>query len=208
VRLRIHLRNSFRRAARYVWREERAAQLAEFAISLPLLVLFVVGIFDFSAAYTLKQKLTNLAGAAARLAAADPSNDLIAPSSAQPSSVIDSFDLIKNYFTANKMNDCGITSTGSPTVLTWTFTANSNGCPAAGLTIIINRGYYFPAQAAANPAANCASQNLGGQTAVIATCVSISYAYPWKFGNVASLLGSTPILPARITASAIAMNER
>jgi Flp pilus assembly protein TadG len=208
VRLRTHLRNSFRRAAQCAWREDRAAQLAEFAISLPLLVLFVVGIFDFSSAYTLKQKLTNVAGGAARLAAADPANDLIAPTTALPTSVIDAFDLVHNYLLANKMNDCGITATGTPTVLTWTFTANANGCPPAGLTIVVNRGYYFPAQAATTPAANCVSQAAGGQTAVIATCVSISYAYPWKFGNVASLLGSGPILPARITASAIAMNER
>jgi len=33
----------------------------EFALSLPLLVFFVIGIFDFSSAISLKQKLTNAA---------------------------------------------------------------------------------------------------------------------------------------------------
>ena len=58
------------------WRDDQAAQLVEFAVSLPLLVLFVVGIFDFSNAFTLKQKLTNVARDAARAAAAEPSSDL------------------------------------------------------------------------------------------------------------------------------------
>ena len=49
----------------------------EFAVALPLQVVFVVGIFDFSGAFTLKQKLTNVARDAARAAAAAPSNDLV-----------------------------------------------------------------------------------------------------------------------------------
>ncbi|MGO9170095.1 MAG: TadE/TadG family type IV pilus assembly protein, partial [Candidatus Sulfotelmatobacter sp.] len=57
-------------------RNDCATQIAEFAVSLPLLVLFVVGIFDFSGAVTLKQKLTNAAREGARVAAADPANDL------------------------------------------------------------------------------------------------------------------------------------
>jgi hypothetical protein len=56
--------------------DDRASQIVEFAVSLPLLVLFVVGIFDFSSAITLKQKLTNAAREGARVAAADPANDL------------------------------------------------------------------------------------------------------------------------------------
>ncbi|MFZ0759119.1 MAG: TadE family protein, partial [Candidatus Sulfotelmatobacter sp.] len=67
------------RAAVVLWRgttDDRAAQIVEFALSLPLLVVFVVGIFDFSGALTLKQKLTNAAREGARVAAADPANDL------------------------------------------------------------------------------------------------------------------------------------
>jgi Flp pilus assembly protein TadG len=185
-------------------RQDRAAQLAEFAITLPLLMVFVVGIFDFSGAYTLKQKLTNVAASAARTAAADPASDLLSPSSSEPASVIDAFDLIHNYLVANKLSDCGITLSGIPTGLTWTFSASSGGC---GLTIIINRGFYFPAAAATTPAANCVSTNPAGQTAVIGTCVSIAYAYQWKFGRTASLLGFTDVLPSPLTATAVAMNE-
>ena len=50
-------------------REQDGAELVEFAISLPLLVVFVVGIYDFGAAFTLKQKLGNITLEAARIAA-------------------------------------------------------------------------------------------------------------------------------------------
>jgi Flp pilus assembly protein TadG len=193
--------------AEFRCRETDASQLVEFAVALPLLVIFVVGIFDFSGAYTLKQKLTNVAASAARTAAGDPASDLQSPSTALPASVIDTFDLIHNYFLANNLNACGITSSGTSSGLTWTFTASGNGCPTGGLTIVINRGYYFPAAAATTPSANCAAVNPGSQTAIIGTCVSITYGYQWSFGRAASLWGLSPVLPATITASAVAMNE-
>jgi Flp pilus assembly protein TadG len=191
--------------ANSAWREDRAAQLVEFAVALPLLVLFVVGIFDFSSAFTLKQKLTNVARDAARAAAADPANDL---QSAAPASVLDAFQDIDNYLVANRINDCGISgsSPGSTGPLTWTYTATT-GCPPGGLVIIINRGDYFPSSSATLPSGNCTPQNAGAGTAVISTCVSIQYGYAWRFGRVASLLGATSTLPNAITVTAVAMNE-
>jgi len=207
-----HLRTWLRRVARGAWREDRAAQIVEFAVSLPLLVVFVVGIFDFSNAFTLKQKLTNAVRDGARVAAADPASDLSSPISA-PTSVIDAFQVVDNYLVANNINDCGIGSSSThgtvPTTtsgLTWTYTGTTS-CPPGGLTILINRGYYFPTTGATLPSVTCTSQNPGGQTAVIGTCVSIQYAYPWRFGKVASLLGSAASLPTQITAAAVAMNE-
>ncbi|HEX4785717.1 MAG TPA: TadE/TadG family type IV pilus assembly protein [Candidatus Sulfotelmatobacter sp.] len=196
-----------------LWRSLRhddcGAQLVEFAVTLPLLVVFVVGIFDFSGAFTLKQKLTNVARDAARAAAAEPTTDL---SAAVPVSVNDAFWMVDSYLQANRINDCGI----DPTTVVqarpkWTYSAagnGTNGCPTAGLTITINRGYYFPATAGRQPAGvNCVAQSAAGQTAVIATCVSIQYGYQWKFGQAASLLGRTQLLPNTITATAVAMNE-
>ena len=192
-------------------RNDRGAQLVEFAVALPLLESFVVGIFDFSNAFTFKQKLTNIARDAARVAAADPAGDLRAPSTSAPASVIDAFQVIDAYLVANKINDCGITLSGAPSNLTWTSTANGNGCATGGLTIVINRGYYFsPGSAAQIANVNCATQPLTGgssQTAIIGTCVSISYAYQWRFGKIASVLGSTMSLPMAITVASVAMNE-
>jgi len=185
--------------------EDRAAQLVEFAVALPLLVVFVVGIFDFSSAFTLKQRLTNLARDAARAAAADPSSDV--ETGATPISVMDAFYLVDNYLRANSINDCGVTGTPTGAGMTWTFTANGNGCPTAGLTILVNRGYYFPATGAITPAISCAPISPSGGAAVIGTCVSIQYPYPWRFGRAANLLGSNFNLPTQISAVAIALNE-
>ncbi len=191
--------------ANHAWRGDRGAQLVEFAVTLPLMMVFVVGIFDFSGAFTLKQKLTNIARDAARAAAAEPASDL---GNTLPVSVSDTFLAVKNYLATNNINDCGITATGSPTGLTWTFTANGNGCASSGLILTINRGYYFPQTGATLPSVGCTSQAPGGgQTAVIGTCVSIQYPYPWRFGRVANLLGSAVALPTEISATAVAMNE-
>ncbi len=184
------------------WRDDRGAQLVEFAVTLPLMMVFVVGIFDFSGAFTLKQKLTNAARDAARAAAAEPVSDL---GRTLPMSVNDAFLAAKNYLAANQINDCGITATGSPSGLTWTFTASGSGC---SLTFTINRGYYFPQNSTTLPSVACTSQAPGGgQTAVVGTCVSIQYQYPWRFGRVASLLGSAAALPTLISGTAVALNE-
>lgn len=191
------------------WLDDSAAQLVEFAVALPLLVVFVVGIFDFSSAFTLKQKLTNIARDAARIAAAGPASDL---GNTMPASVNDAYWIVENYLVENKINDCGITPSASPPVfLTWTFTGNvsGSGCPPGGLTLTINRGYYFPQDVATQTAGiQCAHQAISSaQTAIISTCVSIQYAYQWRFGRVVSLLGRSATLPTTITATAVAMNE-
>src|SRR5579863_1335892 len=105
------------------WSDDRGAQIVEFAISLPLLIFLVVGIFDFSNALTLKQRLTNAAREAARVAAADPASDLVNPSTPPPVSIGDAFQVVDNYLIAEKINDCGL-STATPTAsgLKWTYT--------------------------------------------------------------------------------------
>jgi Flp pilus assembly protein TadG len=193
------------------WHDDRAAQILEFAISLPLLVAFVVGIFDFSGAFTLKQKLTNVARDAARAAAADPANDLTNPSNADnlPTSVNDAFQVVQNYLTANKITNCGLTAPSAPTNLTWTFSITGS-CTVGVNQLIINRGYYYSsAGGGALPTTLCSPSGTIGpsNTAVISTCVSIQYVYQWTFSRVASLIGSTLTLPSSITVTAVSMNE-
>ena len=190
------------------WRDDRAAQLVEFAVSLPLLVLFVVGIFDFSNAFTLKQKLTNVARDAARAAAADPSSDLQV-SGTPPVSVTDAFQDIHNYLRVNYLSDCGAdgTTPSKRDVTTWKYQGTDASCPPGGLTIIINRGYYFPANGTVPLTADCTPTDPGGATALVATCISIQYAYPFKFGRVASLLGRNLAPLTQLAATAVAMNE-
>ncbi len=189
-------------------REERAAQIVEFAVALPLLIVFVVGIFDFSNAFTLKQKLTNVARDAARTAAAEPTSDL---GNAAPISVTDAFYVIDDYLKANNINDCGVTTPGLLVAkLTWQFSVAAGSSSPCGIVITINRGYYFdlpqPTQA---PGVTCAPQTPGqGLTQVLSTCVSIQYTYPWRFGQVATLIGGgNSMLPTVISGEAVAGNE-
>src|SRR5438270_12356656 len=97
---------------------DAGAQLVEFAFALPLLVVFVVGIFDFSGSFTLKQKLTNIARDAARASAADPSSDLLGSQATVPSSVRDAFGTIDKYLLSTNLSDCGVGLSSSQT-LTW-----------------------------------------------------------------------------------------
>jgi Flp pilus assembly protein TadG len=189
------------RQATALWRacrDDRAAQIVEFAVSLPLLVVFVVGIFDFSGALALKQKLTNAAREGARVAAADPANDLSGSASGVPVSVSDAFQVVDNYLLSEKINDCGLVAPTLTSGLTWTSTGT--GCPgvaANGLILTINRG--------------CVTQQTIGTTPtdVVNTCVKIQYAYKWRFNSVITLLvpSATYASVSYITTTATAFNE-
>jgi Flp pilus assembly protein TadG len=181
---------------RRAWGNEQASQIAEFAVSLPLLVVFIVGIFDFSGAFTLKQKLANAVREGARVAAADPANDLTDSSSGVPASVSDAFQVVDNYLLAEKINDCGLggKTPSNAGALTWSATSTGS-CPGGGIAFTINRG--------------CVTQQTLGATptSIVATCVTLTYPYSWRFGSVSSLLGTTIMGPSNLTTTAVAYNE-
>ena len=172
------------------------SQVVELALSLPVLVIFVVGIFDFSGALTLKQKLTNAAREGARVAAADPASDMAA---SVPIAVNDAFQVMDNYLLSEKINDCGLSGTTPPTptqsALTWTYAATGSGCPGNGIKLTINRG----CQQTVSPNSNTVY--------LIGTCVSIDYAYKWRFNSVGGLFGGKVLGPSTITTAAAAFNE-
>jgi hypothetical protein len=181
-------------------RDEGAAQIAEFAISLPLLVVFVVGIFDFSGALTLKQKLTNAAREGARVAAADPANDLGNGSSVPPVSVSDAFYVVDDYLLSQNINDCGLKSVEPSSAGNFIWKSTTPGCPggpSSSLLLTINRG--------------CITSQMIGtvQTDLIDTCVTIQYPYKWRFNSVITLLvpNTTYASVSYITATATAFNE-
>lgn len=183
-----------------VFADDHASQIVEFAVSLPLLVLFVVGIFDFTGAITLKQKLTNAVREGARVAAADPASDLSNTSgNPVPVSVIDAWQVVDNYLLSEKVNDCRLNlarplwSSG----LTWV--ATTTGCAGGGgsnIVLTINRG--------------CLTQEAGGQgpaVFTVNTCVTIVYPYSWKFSGVSGLYPGKFTGPAGITTTSVAFNE-
>jgi Flp pilus assembly protein TadG len=176
------------------WTDERGSQIVEFALSLPLLVVFVVGIFDFSGAISLKQKLTNAAREGARVAATDPANDLGNGSTTTvPASVADAFQVVDNYLASENIAPCGLSvGTFTPTGLTWVFTATGSPCgTTAAFVLTINRGCVQ----------KVSSVNL------VSTCVTIQYPYKWQFSSVTSLVGGKFTGPTSITTNAIAFNE-
>jgi Flp pilus assembly protein TadG len=149
-----------------------AAALIEFAVALPLLVVLIVGIFDFGGAFNLKQKLNNAAREGARFGASQPTNDL---SMANPPSVNAVRFLVDSYLRTAKINDCGLStatwSTGGG--LIWTFNARGGSC---SMTLTISRGF-------------AVQETVGGsQVNILCTTVNIIYPYQWHFNSVIQLL--------------------
>jgi len=158
----------------------------EFAVALPLLLVLVVGIFDFGNAFNLKQKLTNAAREAARLGANSTTADLTNPA---PTSVVAIRDLVSNYLQTSRINDCGLGSAaaapfGASTPWKWTFTATCAGGNSFVLTV--DRGYVFTSSVTAG----------GIPVKMISTNVSISYPYSWQFNRVIGVLISGASYPA------------
>jgi Flp pilus assembly protein TadG len=166
--------------------ETGGSQIVEFAVALPLLLVLVVGIFDFGNAFNLKQKLTNTAREAARLGASEPTADL---SNSPPTSVLAIRDLVSNSLQSSRINDCGIgtaaaTPAGGATPWKWTFTAT---CPSGNnFVLTVDRGSVF-----------VSSVTSGGiAVKVLSTNVSVSYPYSWQFNRVIGLVVSGASYPA------------
>jgi Flp pilus assembly protein TadG len=175
-------------------RDEKGTQLVEFAVSLPFLVVLVVGIFDFGTALTIKQKLTTLARDSAYMSANFSTADL---TGTQPRSIRSVRNLATSYMQAAQINSCGLNSNNSPVFAApaqWTYNAAGNGC-AGTFTLVIDRSYAISTVVS------------GGTTQVISTHVTISYPYRWEFNNVIRLLVPTANdAPGQIRAEAIVPN--
>ena len=164
--------------------DEQGAALLEFAISLPLLMVFVVGIYDFSGAFNQKQKIEQAAQEAAIIAGSQPTSDIAASAGdTNPPSLQAVSTAVFNSLTASGVLAVGAcTPPGTPsgpTGLTWVYqiTGCNGGFPGDILQITINRG----------------SVSTVSTPAVVGTVVSVQYPYHWRFNSVIQLLfpGST-----------------
>jgi TadE-like protein len=167
-----------------------ASQIAEFAISAPLLIVFTVGVFDFGGAYNLKQKIVSAAEEGAITAANQTTFDL---NQANPASNQAVLNAVFNHLVDEKVivsGDCTVAgATSSQTGLTWTYTIT--GCPDT-VTVIINRGNVFAA----------------GTTKVVGGDVSVGYPYQWRFGSVIKLIAPGAAAPqSQLTADATISNQ-
>ncbi len=157
--------------------QTEGSAILEFAVALPLLVVFIVGIYDFSGAFNDKQKIEQAAQEGAIVAGAQPMND-IQSSNSSPQSLLPVVDAVFNSLVASGVLSGGTTCTSPGTVsqgtgLTWTYTIT--GCPYT-LTITINRGLVVP------------SGSTGTAPDAVGTVVTVSYPYHWQFNSVIQLL--------------------
>src|SRR6266702_2561195 len=120
-----------RRLARARKQSEGAA-LLEFAVALPLLVVFIVGIYDFSGAFNQKQKLEHAAQEGAIVAGAQPMNDIEFdngnPDSLQPVvNVIFNTLAAQNLLPLANQGSCKVPVAGThgANPLQWTYTIRS-----------------------------------------------------------------------------------
>lgn len=181
-------------------RGNEGAEILEFAVSLPLLLVVAVGVFDFGSAFTVKQKVGNLALQAARVASNQPTTDLsLAGACGTPASICSVRDVVEANLVASKLNDCGLgTVNGAASgSLSWTFTANS-GCGGT-LTLKIERGYVYTATLPAPP--------FQANYTIEGTRVTLNYPYRWQFNRVAPLIAPGAAYPATTQISSVAIMQ-
>lgn len=171
---------------------DEGAQLVELAVILPLLMVIIVGIFDFSQAFNLKQKLGNASFQGARVGSSEPSVDL---SQAVPMSVTAIRDVVDTYLKRAEIDDCGLSAvSASGLPLTWTATG---ACTSGTFTLTIQRGQAFPV-------------TVNSVTVyMVSTQVTISYPYRWLFNRVIGLVvsGASYAGVSQLTTTAIVPNQ-
>ncbi len=182
---------------------ELGSSLLEFAVVLPLLVVFTVGIYDFSGAFNVKQKVEQAAQEGAIVAGAQPMSDISTttatppgPSSLQPVVTAVYNSLAASGVLPNAGASCAppfpAPTQPSPAGLTWIYTTAS--CSSAGdqLVVTINRGWVA-----------------GGPPAAVGTTVQVSYPYHWQFNSVIQLLipGATYASKTQLSETATVHNQ-
>jgi Flp pilus assembly protein TadG len=169
--------------------DAQGAALLEFAISLPLLVVFVVGIYDFSGAFNQKLKLNQAAQEGAIIAGAQPTSDITSPTA--PDSLAPVVSAVYNSLVGSGvLHGCTLPAAASGTGLASTY--KISGCPDQ-LVITINRGTVV----------NLVSP------AVVGTVVTVEYPYIWRFNSVIQLLvpGASYAATTQVTESATVHNQ-
>jgi Flp pilus assembly protein TadG len=144
-------------------RETDAAELLEFALALPIILVMVSGLLDFSRAYNIKQKLSNAVREGARVEAMKANN----ATSSSPSSLPTLRDDVVAYLNSANVDTSfiGTTSTYDPATCTGTwYTTVGTSTTQYGLRV-----------------EKCVQVVDGGAT-IPSTRVTLYYPYDWTFG--------------------------
>jgi len=179
-------------------RETRGSALLEFAVALPLLVVFIVGIYDFSGAFNQKQKIEQAAQEGAIIAGAQPMSDIAVgnanPDSLQPVVTAIFYSLAGSGVLPSAGSSCTFPP-AAPTQagLAWTYKiVGCSGDPTDQAVITINRGWVA-----------------AGPPAALGTTVLVSYPYHWRFNTAIQLLfpGANFAAITQLTESATVHNQ-
>jgi Flp pilus assembly protein TadG len=172
---------------RVLLRCAQATELAEFAIVLPFLLVFVIGINDFGGAFLLRQKLAGAAQEGARIAAVQSMSDLTSSTTADTGTINAVRIAVTNALTKANLSTCDLdTATATAGTFTWTYA--STGTCSADATLVVSRGVMTPS-------------NSSGSINVVSTQVTLTYPYQWSFNRIIGLLvgGATTSLPNTIS---------
>jgi Flp pilus assembly protein TadG len=181
-------------------KDVQAAALLEFAIVLPLLIVFVVGIFDFSGAFNQKQKIEQAAQEGAIIAGAQPMSD-ITSGNGDPDSLHPVVTAVFNSLAGSGVLTKGTcvppgtaVHVGSSSNLKWRYTISP--CPD-DLVVVIDRGWV------------ATSATSTSTTAAVGTIVTVTYPYHWRFNSVIQLLfpGAKYADTPKLTESATVHNQ-
>lgn len=185
-----------------LWRRNEGTEIIEFAVSMPLLVVLAVAIYDFGTAFTVKHKLNGAARDGARIGASQhhPPNPAAAQSCNVPASICTIRDIVASDLQSSIGNDCGFSTASGVysggTSFTWTFTGT---CPGSSLQI--ERAFLNPNTITlSDPFDNVAYK-------IENTRITLVYPYQWQFSKAFKLLGSNAnFLSSTITVSSVMQN--
>jgi Flp pilus assembly protein TadG len=144
-------------------REVEGAELLEFAMVLPVILVMLIGLLDFSNAYNVKQKLATAAREGARTGASQPNYY----DSSSPPSLPAIKDVVTSYLTTAGFDTSFINSTLTYDSTTHTGTYYTTGSTGTTYGLKIELFYHFA--------------DTSG-TSILSTRVTLRYPYNWGFG--------------------------
>ncbi|HYL97189.1 MAG TPA: TadE family protein [Terriglobales bacterium] len=119
-------------------RSRRGSQIVEFAMVLPLFMVFTIAAFDFGHVFSLRDKLDNSAREGARLAAALPLLGEVSGSTPSGNTTAVAQSVFSYLQQAKVVQGCALDAGATSGTFSWTFTAT--GCPD-NLSIAVERNY-------------------------------------------------------------------
>ncbi len=175
-------------------------EIVEFAVSLPLLVVLVVAIYDFGVAFTVRHKLIDAVREGARAAASQQRPPEVDTTCGAPVSVCIVRDVVDSNLLASKVDDCGLGTVsgayGGPGSLTWTFTGS-----CSGPTLTIERDVLNPNSSQLIAPFDTSPYRVEN------TKITLVYPYQWRFNQAFKLLDKNAnYLSSTITVSATMQN--